>query len=203
VNFQNFAHAFLDAPIRHPEGSKQHMQNKLVLMTVLSIFAFSGLANAQPGTVGSGTMGVTATVVGTLNLTFVTAGAGMTVGGTGTAAGTLAFGNVSMFGGTVPAGATQTVNGVTGFTISTPVIIRADVSNSTSTAFTLAATLNAADAVNAWTVGAVDISTGALTTIDAAAAYATNTPYVFAITIPAGEAAGLITNTINFTATSN
>ena len=172
-------------------------------MTVLSIFAFSGLANAQPGTVGTGTMGITATVVGTLNLTFVTAGAGMAVGGTGTAAGTLAFGNVSMFGGSVPAGATQTVNGVLGFTISTPVIIRGDISNSTSGAFTLTAALATADAVNAWTVGAIDISTGAVTTINGAALYATNTPYVFAITIPAAAPAGLITNTINFVATSN
>jgi len=159
------------------------------------------MANAQ--VVGSGTMGVTATVVGTLNLTFITDAAGMTVGGTGTAAGTLAFGNVQMFGAAPVTNLTQTVNGVASFTISTPVDIRADLSNTTSPNFTLAATLTTADATNVWTVGGVNISSGTITTIAAAAAYATNTPYVFALTIPATEAAGLITNTINFTATSN
>lgn len=176
------------------------MKNKLILTTVLSVFALSGVANAQ---VGSGTMGVTATVVGTLNLTFITDAAGMPVVGTGTAVASMAFGNVQMFGGAAVAGLTQTVNGVASFTIATPIDIRADLSNSPSVNYTLAATLNAADAVNVWTVGGVNISTGAITTIAATAAYATNTPYVFAITIPATETAGLITNTINFTATAN
>ena len=177
------------------------MANKLAFMTALTALAFSGIATAQ--VVGSGTMTVSATVVGTINLTVITDAAGLPVTGTGTAAGTLAFGNVQMFGSTPPAGMTQVVNGIASFTISSPVDIRADLSNSASPNFTLAATLTTPDAVNAWTVGAVDISTGALTTIAAAAAYATNTPYVFALTIPASETAGLITNTINFTATAN
>jgi hypothetical protein len=176
------------------------MRNKAILTTVLSMFAFSGVAFAQ---VGSGTLGVTATVVGTLSLTFITDPAGMAVTGTGTATASLPFGNVQMFGGAAVPGLTQTVNGVASFTISTPVDIRADLSNSPSLNYTLAATLTTPDAVNAWTVGAVNISTGAITTIAATAAYATNTPYVFALTIPATEAAGLITNTINFTATAN
>ena len=177
------------------------MTNKIILTTALSLIALSGMANAQ--VVGSGTMGVTATVVGTLNLTFITDEAGMAVTGTGTATASMPFGNVQMFGAATVAGLTQTLNGVASFTISTPIDIRADLSNSASANFLLSATLTAPDAVNAWTVGGVNISTGALTTIAAAAAYATNTPYVFAITIPANEAAGLITNTINFTATAN
>lgn len=177
------------------------MKNKLILTTVLSIFALAGVANAQ--IVGSGTMGVTATVVGTINLTFITDAAGMPVTGTGTAAASMPFGNVQMFGGATVAGLTQTVNGVASFTIATPIDIRADLSNSASPNFTLAATLLTPDAVNVWTLGAVNISSGAVTTIAAAAAYATNTPYVLALTIPATETAGLITNTIDFTATAN
>jgi hypothetical protein len=179
-----------------------NMKNNLLLTTVVSIFALSGFANAQ-AVVGSGTMGVTAQVVGTINLSFITDGAGMTVGGTGTAAGTLAFGNVQMFGAAPVTNLTQTVNGTTAFTISTPIDIRADLSNTTSPSFTLAATLTTPDAVNTWTLGGVNISSGAATTIAAAAAYATNTPYVLALTIPATETAALITNIINFTATSN
>ena len=177
------------------------MKNKLILTTVLSIFALSGVANAQ--IVGSGTMGVTAQVVGTINLTFITDAAGMPVTGTGTATASMPFGNVQMFGGAAVTGLTQTPHGVTSFTISTPIDIRADLSNSTSPNFILAAALATPDAVNVWTVGAVDISSGAVTTIAAAADYATNTPYVLALTIPATEAAGLITNSISFTATAN
>jgi len=58
-------------------------------------------------------MGVTATVVGTLNLTFVTDAAGMPVVGTGTAVASMPFGNVQMFGGTPPVNVTRTVNGTT------------------------------------------------------------------------------------------
>ena len=105
------------------------MRNKAILTTVLSMFAFSGVAIAQ---VGSGTLGVTATVVGTLNLTFITDAAGMAVTGTGTATASMPFGNVQMFGGAAVPGLTQTVNGVASFTISTPVDIRADLSNSPS-----------------------------------------------------------------------
>ena len=65
------------------------------------------------------------------------------------------------------------------------------------------ATLATPDAVNAWTVGAVDISSGAPTTITATGPYSANTAYVFTLTIPATAAAGLITNTMNFTATAN
>ncbi len=148
-------------------------------------------------------MGVTAQVVGTINLTFITDAAGMPVTGTGTATASMPFGNVQMFGGAPVAGLTHTANGVTSFTISTPIDIRADLSNSASANFLLAATLTTVDAVNAWTVGGVDISSGAATTIAAAAAYGANTPYVFALTIPATEAAATISNIINFTATAN
>jgi hypothetical protein len=179
------------------------MQNKLILMTAVSLFAASGIAFGQAGTVGSGSMGVTATVVGTLNLTFITDAAGLAVTGTGTATASLPFGNVQMFGAAAVTGLTQTLTGLTAFTIATPVDIRADISNSTSTTYSLAAALATADAINTWTVGGVNISSGASTVVAATAGYAANTPYVFAITIPATATAGLITNTVNFTATSN
>jgi hypothetical protein len=176
------------------------MKNKLILMTVVSIFALSSFANAA--VVGSGSMGVQAEVVGTLNLQFITDGSGMTVGGTATNAGTLDFGNVQMYGASTVTGLTQTGTGAS-FTISTPIDIRADVSNSASTSYLLAATLATADVVNHWSVGGVDISTGAITTIADTAAYGANTPYVFALTIAKGQLAGTLSNTINFTATAN
>jgi hypothetical protein len=178
------------------------MKNKLILTTVVSIFALSGFANAQ-AVVGSGTMGVTADVVGTIALQFITDGSGLPVTGTTTPSASLAFGTVQMFGATAVTNLTQTVNGITSFKISTPFDIRADLANSSSHNFTLAATLATADAIDTWTVGTADISSGAVTTIAAAAAYATNTSYTLALVIPASQAAGTITNSISFTATAN
>jgi hypothetical protein len=177
------------------------MKNKLILTTVLSVFALSGVANAQ--TTGSGTLGVTATVVGTLNLTFATDPSGIAVTGTGTGIASMPFGNVQMFGGTPAAHVTKTVNGMTSFTLATPFDIRMDLANTTSATYSLSAALSTADATNTWSVAGVNISNGAPFAITATGAYATASPYVFNLTIPATETAGLITNTINFTATSN
>src|ERR1700676_2801055 len=131
------------------------MKNKYVLTGVLSIFALTGVANAQTG---SGTLGVTATIAGSINLTFVTDASGLAVTGTGTSTASLAFGTVSMYGGSVPTNVTKVDNGTTSFSLSTPFDVRVDLANSASTAYTLNATLGTADAVNTWLIGATDIS---------------------------------------------
>src|ERR1700726_886835 len=121
------------------------MKNRFSLTTVLFAFALSGVANAQNG---SGTLGITATVQGSINLTFVTDASGLAVTGTATSTASLPFGNVSMYSGTVPANVTKTVNGVTSFDLSTPFDVRVDLANSASTTYTLTATLATADATN-------------------------------------------------------
>ena len=63
-------------------------------------------------TSATGTVAVTATTVASVSLTFVTDGAGITLGGTGTSAATIAFGSVQAYGGSVPANVTKTVNGI-------------------------------------------------------------------------------------------
>ncbi len=173
------------------------MKNRLILTAVLSAFALIGVANAQTG---SGTLGVTATVQGSISLTFVTDTSGLAVTGTGTSTASLPFGNVSMFAGSVPANVTKTVNGTTSFALATPFDVRVDLANSASTAYTLTATLAAVDATNTWLIGATDISSGAGFALTAAGVYATAVPYTLKITVPASEAAGLITNSIGFTA---
>jgi hypothetical protein len=177
------------------------MKNKLILTTVVSIFALSGVANAQVS--GSGTMGVTATVQGSINLTFVTDASGLAVTGTTTSVASLPFGTVQMYGGTVPTNVAKTLNGVASFLLSTPFDVRVDLANSPSTTYTLAATLSTADAINTWLIGATNISTGAPTSITATGAYATAVPYTLNLTIPASASAGLITNSMNFAATAN
>ena len=173
------------------------MKNRLILKTALSAFALIGVASAQTG---SGTLGVTATVQGSINLTFVTDASGMAVTGTGTSAASLPFGTVRMYGGSLPANVTKTVNGATSFDLSTPFDVRVDLANSASTTYTLTATLATADAINVWLIGATDISSAADFALTAAGVFGTAVPYTLKIRVPASEAAGLITNSIGFTA---
>jgi hypothetical protein len=175
------------------------MQNKFILTTALSAFALIGVANAQTG---SGTLGVTATLQGSLNLVFLTDASGLAVTGTGTSTASLPFGTVRMYGGTVPANVTKTVNAAS-FDLSTPFDIRVDLANSASTTYTLAAMLSAADGTNTWTLGPTDISAGAAHAVTSTGTYGSALPYTLKLTVPATEAAGLISNTINFTATAN
>jgi hypothetical protein len=173
------------------------MKKRLILVTALSAFAFIGIANAQTG---SGTLGVTADVAGSISLTFVTAAGGLAVTGTGTSTASLPFGTVSMYSGSVPSGVTKTVNGTTSFSLATPFSVRVDLANSISTAFTLNATLLTADATNVWLIGATDISSAGPFALTAAGVYGAAVPYTLHLTIPASEAAGLITNSIGFSA---
>src|ERR1700730_15848941 len=172
------------------------MKNKLILTSVLSAFALAGVASAQTG---SGTLGVTATVQGSINLTFVTDASGLAVTGTGTSTASLPLGKLSMYSGTVPANVTKTI-GATSFSLSTPFDVRVDLANSASTTYTLTATLAAADSINTWWLGAIDISAAAPHALTAAGVFGTAVPYTFKLTVPASATAGLVSNTINFTA---
>src|ERR1700733_8397604 len=100
------------------------MKNKCILTSVLSAFALAGVAGAQTG---SGTLGVTATVQGSINLTFLTDASGLAVTGTGTSAASLPNGNRSMYSGTLPTNVTRTVNGITSFSLATPFDVRVDL----------------------------------------------------------------------------
>src|SRR4051812_26885006 len=176
------------------------MKKRLLLASVLSAFALSGVASAQTG---SGTLGVTETVAGSINLTFVTDASGLAVTGTGTSTAALPFGTVSMYGGTVPTNVTKTVNGTTSFSVATPFDVKVDLANSASATFILTATLATPDAVNIWLIGATDISDGGAAQLTATGAYATATPYTLHLTTPRTATAGLITNSIGFTAVGN
>jgi hypothetical protein len=175
------------------------MNTRLTLASVLLATALSGVADAQTG---SGTLGVTANVQGSINLTFVTDASGIALTGSTTNAASMALGTVSMNSGTTPANVTKTLNGVVSFTLSTPFDVRADLSNSASTTYTLSVTLSAADANHVWVIGPTDISSGAAFALTSTGAYATAVPFVLSLTIPA-TAQGSISNTLNFTATAN
>jgi hypothetical protein len=175
------------------------MKRVVILASVLSAFALTGVANAQTG---SGTMGVNATVQGSLSLTFSTDASGLAVTGTGTGTASLPFGNVSMYGGTLPANVTRTVS-ATSFDLSTPFDVCVDKANTASTTFTLSAILAAPDVINIWTLGPTNISSGASFALTSTGAYTSDTPYTLKLTVPASGSSGPITNTLNFLAVPN
>jgi hypothetical protein len=177
------------------------MKNRFVLASVLSAFAFTGVANAQVS--GSGTMGISASIAGSILLTFVTDASGMTVTGTTTSTASLPLSTIKMYGGTVPGNVTKQVFGTSSFTVSTPFDVLVNVANDTTTNYTLSVTLSTTDPTNTWTLGGTDITDGSAHTLAATGAYATQVPYTLVISIPASEAAFTLGNSISFTATAN
>lgn len=173
---------------------------KLSLAIIVAIAA-GFVSPCAKATSATGTVAVTATTVASVSLTFVTDGAGITLGSSGTSATTVAFGSVQAYGGSVPAGVAKTVNGTTNWSLSTPVDVVVEVANQTSSNYTLTAALQTADGTNTWLLGATSLSTTAAT-LTSTGSYG-STAYTFKLTIPFSAAAGAISNTINFTATAN
>jgi hypothetical protein len=176
---------------------------KLKLLAGLTVLGLMTLASGPVfATSASGTVAVSATVASSVSLTFATDPSGITLGGTGTSAATIAFGTVQAYGGSVPANVTKSVNGTTNWTLSTPFDVVVQVANQTSSNYTLTAQLNTADATNTWKIGSSAITSASATTLTGTGAYGT-TAYTLNLTIPFTEAAGAISNTINFVATAN
>lgn len=177
------------------------MKQTVALRIALGALAVLGVASAQ--TTSGGTMGVTADIQGSINLIFSTATGGFAVTGTGTATASLPFGSVQMYGGTVPTNVTRTLTGITSFTLSTPINVEVDLANQTSANYKLLATLNAADIVNSWTFNTVAVTAAGVVPQIATGTYGAAAPFVFAVTIPASNTSGSLSNSLNFTATAN
>ena len=174
-------------------------------VSIVTIFAalmmISSVAVAQ--TTASGTLTVSATVNGSIQLVFNSDAAGVALSsGAGTNAATLAFGIVSAFG-TVAAGVTRTTT-ASNFTVSSAVDVQVSKTNSASANYTLKAQLGTADATNTWSVGGVAVTSAAQSTLTATGTYAANSNFPVAITVPFTSASGTtISNTINYVATAN
>jgi hypothetical protein len=159
-------------------------------------------ANIASATSASGTMAVSVTVASSVSFVINTDASGLTLTNSGTSAVTAAFGTMSAYGGTVPTGVTRTVNAPTNWKISTPFDVVVQVANQTSSNYTLTAQLQTSDSTNTWQIGSNTITSSSAATLTATGAYGT-TVYTFALTIPFSEAAGAISNTLNFVATAN
>jgi hypothetical protein len=176
---------------------------KVMLLTIFA--ALMMISSAAVAQTANGTLTVTATVNGSIQLVFNSDASGVALSsGAGTNAATLAFGNVSAFGALGSPNITRTVVAGTSFTVSTPVDVLVSKSNSASANYTLKAQLGAADAVNTWQVAGNTVTSAAQATITASGTYGSNAAEAIAITVPFTTASGtLISNTINFAATAN
>lgn len=172
------------------------------LRTGIVVACLLGFTQMVGATSVPGTLGVSATVDSSMNLVFSTDASGITLGGSGTSTATIAFGNVQAFGGTVPTGVTRTVNALTNWTISTPFDVLVEIANQTSSNYTLTAQLQSSDSTNTWQLGSTTITSASPATLTSTGTYGT-TVYTLNLTIPFSEAAGAISNTLNFVATAN
>ena len=159
-------------------------------------------SRAALATSASGTVAVTATIASSISLVFTTDASGITLGNSGTSAATIAFGTIQAYGGTVPTGVTKAVNAPTNWTVSTPFDITVQVANQTSASYTLTAQLQTADSLNTWKLGTTTITSASAASLTATGTYGL-TIYTLNLTIPFTEAAGAVSNTLNFVATAN
>jgi hypothetical protein len=180
-----------------------NMKQRLLGIGALALTLVIGAqsAFALPPTSTTGTVAVTATTVGSVSLTFVSDGAGIALGNSGTPAATIALGTLQAFGGTTPNNVTFIPSNGTSYGVSTPFDVVVAVANQESANYTLTAALQNDDAVNTWVLGGIPLTTTPAT-LTTTGAYE-STPYTFTLTIPLSAANATITNTMNFVATAN
>ena len=175
---------------------------KVMLLTIFAaLMMISSAAVAQ--TTASGTLTVTATVNGSINLVFNSDAAGVALSsGAGTNAATLAFGNVSAFGA-IPAGIVRSTT-ASNFTISSAVDVLVTKTNSASANYTLESPAGFGGRSEHLGSRRRGVTNAAQSTLTATGTYAANSNFPVAITVPFTTASGtLISNTINYVATAN
>jgi hypothetical protein len=167
-------------------------------MFVASLLAVPSVAAAQ-GT-ASGSLTVTATVDSSIGLTFENDAAGVALTGAGSNTATMALGTISAYG-TLATGVTRTLS-ASDFTVSSPFGVKVIKANTSSSSYTLAASLGSADATNTWKVNAVTLSTSSQS-LGSSFSYGSAVPHTVSLTVPFTAATGGISKVLNFTATAN
>jgi hypothetical protein len=169
-----------------------------IALAMMTLAIFPSYAQSQTS---SGTLTVTATVVGSIALTFENDVAGVALTGAGTNAATLALGTISAYGTIATPGVTRTV-GATSFTVSSPFGVRVVATNSSSANYQLAAALASADATNTWTMNATVLTTSNQT-LGSTYAYGGAIAHTVYLAVPFSASAGAISKVINVLATAN
>jgi hypothetical protein len=175
------------------------MRRRTYALALAGALASSGSALANPS--ASGTLAVTATVNASIQMVFDSDPSGVTLGGAGTNAATLAFGNISAYG---PLGThvSRTV-GASSFTVSTPFDVKVNKANSASANYTLSAALASSDSTNTWVVDSTTLTTSAQN-VTTSGTYGSDQAHTLYLTVPfTSPDQTAISNTVDFTATAN
>lgn len=184
------------------------MKKSLVILAV--VLMVTGAAMAADNT--TGVLNVTGTIKSSIYVTvdsLSSAGyASLTNSGTNNA--TLDFGNVSMFGGTVPSGVTFALQGAdptnpTSFSLQTNFGVKVALFNTGdySTGYLLNATLsNTSDGLT-WTLDSKNLATPQAVTGGAKTDFGNDISHTLNVTVPASKTAGSISNTITMVATAS
>ena len=184
------------------------MKKSIVFAVTCAVFSLvSPALFADGGPTSSGSIAVSATIDPSISMTFSSDSSGLALSaGAGTSAATMAFGHVAAYGYTPPTGVTQAVNAsgasATAFSVATPFDVLVMEANTTSSGYTLTATLQNADSTNTWSIDGTTV-THAGQTITASGTYDSATSHTLLVSVPFTNVSGSISNTINFLATAN
>jgi hypothetical protein len=165
-----------------------------------SLLAVPSLAAAQLNT-ATGTLTVTATVEGSIGLTFENDAAGVALTGAGTNAATMALGSISAYGTISTPGVSRTLT-ATDFTVSSPFGVKVIKANTSSANYTLAASLGSADTTNTWRINAVTLTTSNQN-LGTTFGYGSSVAHTMFLTVPFTASTGAVSKVLNFTATAN
>jgi hypothetical protein len=163
------------------------------------VLGFSAVASAQ--VVDEGSLTVTGMIESSILLTVEAAGGATTAMGTEDA--TSALGSFSKYNRAAPEGFTL-ARGASDWTLSSSIGVKVVKANLTSTDYTLVARLESAPAAGVdWRLGGSTLSESAETNLTSTGTYAEAGSYDWDIVIADSADAGVIDNTIQFTATAN
>lgn len=177
--------------------STKHLLKAAVVAA--SLVTIPSVAAAQD--TAAGTLTVTATVESSIGLTFENDAAGVALTGAGTNAATMALGAISAYNTIAAPGVTRTV-AAADFTVSSPFAVKVVKANTSSSNYTLAAALGAADSTNSWRINSTSLTT-ASATLGSSYAYGAAVPHTMYLTVPFSASTGAISKVLNFTATAN
>ena len=175
---------------------KKRIANSVWLIALLMLVASAAVAQSASGVVNATLINKSG-----IEITFDTNASGVVLGGSGSPAATLAFGNISAFQ-PVGAGITRTTT-VNTFTVSSPFNVFVTVGGVNSPSYRLQARLAAAAGVYTYKVDAITLTTANQNIVAADTHYDQDVQHTLFLTVPFTAPAGAVSNTVNFTVTAN
>ena len=177
-------------------STKHLLKAGIIAASLLVVPSFAAAQDTS-----SGTLTVTATVDGSIGLTFENDAAGVGLTGAGTSAATMALGSISAYETVSTPGVTRTVS-ASDFTVSSPFGVKVVKANTSSANYTLAAALGSADTTNTWKINATTLSTSNQN-LGASYGYGSAVSHTVYLTVPFTASTGAVSKVLNFTAVAN